>query len=76
MTLVSLLVYNFLARSLGESKDHMGKTERRLYFLLSEVKDLTSQSPPSFSPFTLFVRTLLYFLVEMLGVDSPAMEDK
>ena len=32
------------------AKDHMGKTEQSLYFLLSEVKDLRSQSPPSFSP--------------------------
>ena len=28
------------------------------------------------SPFTLFVRMLLYFLVEMLGVDSHAVGDK
>ena len=50
------------------SKDHMGKSEHSHYFLLSKVKDLTSQLNSLLLPFPfpLFVRMLLYFLVEML----------
>ena len=50
-------------------KDSMGKIEHSLYFLLSEVKDLRSPIPSLLlpSPFTLFVRMLLYFLVEGVG---------
>jgi len=54
----------------------MGKTEHSIDLLLSKVKDLRSQSPPSSSPFTLFVRMLFYFLVEIIGVDSPAVRGK